>query len=536
VSTIGHGKSGGFKRILENRKRRIAFRLRERVWSPQDRPMFSAGNVHYELAERVRGLGTGGIGAMQALARRSGLIEAIDRRLHLLKVHLPYHESDHVLNIAYNALCGGTCLEDLELRRNDEAYLDALGAQRIPDPTTAGDFCRRFAVADVEILQDAINEARVGVWQRQPAAFFDEATIDVDGSLAPTDGECKQGISLAYDGTWGYHPLIVSLANTQEPLYLSNRSGNRPSHEGAAAYLDRAIALCRRGGFQRVRLRGDTDFSQTAHLDRWHSGGVTFLFGIDAMRNLVERANELPKSAWKTLVREPKYEVKTQPRPRPENVKERIVVEKEYKNIRLLGEQAAEFAYRPTACARDYRVIVLRKQLSVEKGQQVLFEDYRYFFYISNDRGASAAELVFEANGRCNQENLIAQLKGGVQALAMPVDNLVSNWAYMAMASLAWTLKAWFALLLPEPGMRRDGADRRAAAAAGATGRWAERRRDEKRRVLTMEFKRFVNAFIRVPCQIVRTGRRIIYRLLAWNPWQDVFVRGLAALHCPLRC
>ena len=507
------------QRKLINRKRRIAYRLRERVWAPQDEPMLKASNIHYELSDRVRGLGTGGIGALHLLARRSGLIDAIDRRLHLLKVHLPYHESDHVLNLAYNAACGGTCLEDLELRRNDESYLDALGAQRIPDPTTAGDFCRRFTVEDIEGLQDAINETRIGVWRRQPAEFFDQATLDVDGALAPTDAECKDGIGLAYDGTWGYHPLIVSLANTQEPLYLSNRSGNRPSHEGAAAYLDRAIDLCRGAGFRQVRMRGDTDFSQTAHLDRWDDAGdVTFLFGLNAMRNLIERANALPKSTWKTLARPAKHKVKTAPRARPENVKARIVVDREYKNIRLQGEQVAEFAYRPTACQREYRVIVLRKKLSVERGQQVLFEDYRYFFYLTNDRGASAADLVFEANGRCNQENLIAQLKSGVQALNMPVDSLVSNWAYMVMASLAWTLKAWFALRLPEG------------------GRWAAKHRQEKQSVLRMEFKRFVNAFIRVPCQMVRAGRRIVYRLLAWNPWQSVFVRGLAALGCPLRC
>lgn len=479
----------------------------------------TAGNLHYELADRIRGLGAGGIGALHLLARQSGLIDAIDRNLHLLKVHLPYHESDHVLNIAYNALCGGTCLEDLELRRNDEAYLDALGAQRIPDPTTAGDFCRRFTVPDIEALQDAFNEVRVGVWRQQPAEFFEEATIDVDGTLAGTRGECKQGLGLAYDGTWGYHPLLVSLANTQEPLYLSNRSGNRPSHEGAAAYIERAIALCREAGFKAVRLRGDTDFSQTQHLDRWdEQRDVTFVFGLDAMRNLIERANELPKSAWKKLARPAKYEVQTTPRARPENVKERIVVEKEYQNIKLLGEQVAEFAYRPTVCAREYRVIALRKKLSVERGQEVLFEDYRYFFYITNDRTATPAELVFEANGRCNQENLIAQLKSGVQALAMPVDSLLSNWAYMVMASLAWSLKAWFALRLPE------------------RGRWAEKHRREKQSVLTMEFKRFVNAFVRVPCQIVRGGRRIVYRLLAWNPWQDVFARVLAALGRPLRC
>jgi len=106
---------------LINRKRRIQYRLRERAWSPQDRPMFTARNIHYELADRVRGLGPGGIGALHHLARRVGLIDALDRRLHLLKIHLPYHESDHVLNVAYNILCGGTCLEDLELRRNPGA-------------------------------------------------------------------------------------------------------------------------------------------------------------------------------------------------------------------------------------------------------------------------------------------------------------------------------------------------------------------------------------------------------------------------------
>jgi hypothetical protein len=503
---------------LVNRKRRIQYRLRERTWPPQDRPMFAASNIHYELADRVRGLGPGGLGAVHHLARRVGLIEALDRRLHLLKVHLPYHESDHVLNIAYNILSGGTCLEDLELWRNDEVYLDALGAQRIPDPTTEGDFCRRFTAEHVEILQDTLNEVRCNVWRQQPAEFFEQAILDVDGVLAETYGQCKAGIGLAYDGTWGYHPLVVSLANTQEPLYLANRPGNRPSHDGAAAYLDRAITFCRQAGFQRILLRGDTDFSQTEHLDRWDTAGVQFLFGLDAMRNLVEKAEHLPKSAWKTLTRPAKYAVQTTPRQRPANVREQIVVARGYKNIKLQGEQVATFAYRPTACRKTYRVVVLRKDLAVAQGQLRLFDDVRYFFYITNLPDATPAEVVFQANDRCNQENLLEQLRNGVRALNMPVDGLVSNWAYLVMASLAWSLKAWFALLLPE------------------RGRWKEKHRQEKRQVLTMEFKRFINAFIRVPCQVVRAGRRIVYRLLAWNPWQDVFVRGLAALDCPLRC
>ena len=229
------------RKNMRNRKRRIERRLGDRHWTDQVEPMFSASNIQYEMGERTRGTSVGGIGTMQLVARRTGLIEAIDKGVHVLKRHLPYHESDHVLNIAYNALSGGTCLEDIELRRNDAVYLDALGAQRIPDPTTAGDFCQRFEADDVECLMEATNQVRLGVWRQQPAAFFEEAVLDADGTLAETTGECKQGMDVAYDGTWGYHPLMISLANTAEPLYLVNRSGNRPSHEGAAVRFDQAI-------------------------------------------------------------------------------------------------------------------------------------------------------------------------------------------------------------------------------------------------------------------------------------------------------
>ena len=506
------------RKKLERRKGKILDRLAPRAWAPQQAPMFTARNIHYELANRLRGLGAGGIGAMHLLARRMGLIEAIDRRLHVLKVHLPYHESDHVLNIAYNILSGGRCLEDIELRRNDEVYLDALGAQRIPDPTTSGDFCRRFSESDIQTLMNTINDVRVNIWQQQPKSFLDEAIIDADGALASTTGECKAGMDISYKGEWGYHPLIVSLANTGEPLFVMNRPGNRPSHEGAAWYLDRAGALCKKAGFKKILFRGDTDFTQTAHLDRWDTSGYRFVFGIDAMPNLVDIAENLKTSAWKRLHRPARYEVQTQPRARPENIKARIVREREFKNIRLDSEDVAEFDYRPTLCEKTYRVVVVRKNLSIERGEQALFDDIRYFFYITNDRAMSTSEVVFSANDRCDQENLIAQLKNGVRALIAPVDNLISNWAYMVMASLAWTLKAWFALNLPE------------------TGRWATKYKSEKRTVLRMEFKTFLNAFMRVPCQIVRGARRIIYRLLAWNPWQHVFLRGVDALCRPMRC
>ena len=503
---------------LRQAKRRIERRLDKTDNRGCDRPVMNASNIRYELADRTRATAHGGIGAMHLLVRTLGLDQAINEGLGLLKIHLPYHDSDHVLNIAYNLLAGGTCLEHLELLRSDEAYLDALGARRVPDPTTAGDYCRRFDEAAIFRLQAIFNAVRLKVWRQQPKPFFDEAILEADGTMVETTGECKQGMDINHKGQWGYHPLVLSLANTGEPLYVVNRSGNRPSHEQAAFYFDHAIALCRKAGFQNIRLRGDTDFTQTERLDDWDRQGVKFVFGIDAMKNLYELAGELPPEAWKTLVRRAKHTVKTRPRKRPENVKQQVIEAREFEDIRLVKEHVAEFRYRPVKCKRDYRVVVVWKELDIYRGQKKLFDDTRCFFYITNDEAKSAEEIVFDANDRCNQENMLAQLKGGVHSLTAPVDGLLSNWAYMAMASLAWSLKAWAALVLPE------------------TGRWQKSHQEEKRRLLRMDFGTFRAAMMNVPSQILSAGRRIVYRLLAWNPWQHVFFRLLDQLAKPLRC
>ncbi|MBV8678763.1 MAG: IS1380 family transposase [Planctomycetaceae bacterium] len=506
------------RRQLASRKRRILRRIKNQPGVERHQPMMTASNIHYEIAEKVRAIAPGGIGAMHLLARKLGLVNGIDQGLHLLKRHLPYFESDHVLNIAYNLLAGGSRLEHLEVRRNDEVYLDALGAQRIPDPTTAGDFCRRFTEGDVEQLMSIFNEARLRAWKEQPEDFFAEAFIDADGALAPSDAWCKQGVDIAYDGSWGYHPLVVSLANTSEPLYLVNRSGNRPSHEHADVYLDQAAALCRRAGFRKVTYRGDTKFTQTRHLDRWDTGGIRFIFGMDARANLKGLAERLDDLQYSELERSPRHTIKTASRQARERHKERIVAERQFDTLKLVGEEVAEFPYKPVACEKTYRVVVLRKKLVVEKGQLWLFEPDRYFFYLTNDLTAPAPEVVFLANDRCDQENLIARLKGGVPALKAAVDDLVSNWASMVMASLAWTLKAWAALLLPEePGH-------------------VEEHRAERRRWLRMEFATFRAAVIELPCQVVRGRGRLIFRLMSWNPWQGALLRLVERLRVCWLC
>jgi hypothetical protein len=457
--------------------------------------MFSGTNIHFEMAEKIQAIGCGGIGAIHLLAQQIGLVDLLNEKVQVLKRHLPYHESDHVLNLAYNIMAGGERLEDIELRRQDECFLNGLGAQRIPDPTTAGDFTRRFEPEDILCLMEAINEARQRVWKKQPQDLLSRAIIDVDGTIAPTLGECKGGMDISYKGIWGYAPLIVSLANTNEVLYLVNRPGNAPSHDGAGPWIDRAIALVKPHAGQ-VHLRGDTDFSLTGKFDEWDQGGVTFNFGMDASPKLVALAQSLPEAHWRGWARALR-EIKTQPRKSPDNVKEQIVREREFLNQRLESEQVAEFEYQPGKCQRSYRMIVVRKNLSIERGEKVLFDEIRYFFHITNRRDMGWDEVVQDANQRCNQENVIEQLKNGVNAMRIPVNDLESNWAYMVMAALAWNLKSWFGLMVPN--------------------------RERGLELVKMEFRSFLGAILLLPTQIIRAGRKIIYRILGYNRWLKDF-------------
>ena len=484
-----------YRKILRDRKNRIARRLAPRPWEDQPRPMLKASNIRYEMSERVNAVSCGGIGAMHLMVQRLGLIEDINRNLKLLKVHLPYHESDHVLNLPYNILAGGVRLEDIEQRRQDESFLNALDAQRIPDPTTAGDFTRRFDEADILALQECFNRSRLAVWKVQPKGFLEEAFIDVDGTIAATLGECKEGIGLSYKGIWGYAPLIVSLANTDEVLYLQNRPGNSASHSGSVEWIDRAVEWVSQVAGT-VTIRGDTDFTHTAHLDRWDEAERLFILGMDAHPKVVQLAEHLPASAWQRLERLPQYEILTEPRQKAFRYKEQIVIQKEFKNQKLVGEDIAQIDYQPVKCGKKYRLVIVRKNISVQKGEQALLDEVRYFFYITN-RKDKAAKIVGLANGRCDQENVIEQLKNGVNAMRMPVRDLLSNWAYMVMAALAWNLKSWYGLLNPA--------------------------RERGLELVRMEFRRFLNAILLIPCQVVRTGRRIIYRVLSYNNWLEDF-------------
>ena len=503
---------------LSKRKRRLYQRIDKSYGFSKSR--IRGTKVRFELAEKQQAVSASGIALILEMIGQLKLRQHINERVEVLKLYAPYDETDHILNIALNLLAGGTCLEHLEHRRTDEAWLNLLGSQRIPDPTTAGDFCRRFDWFSILMVMQAINEARQCVWRQQSDSFFDQATIEADGSIVETCGEKKQGIGLSHKGQWGYHPLVVSLAETQEVLYLANRSGNRPSHEHAHFYLDLAVAQCREAGFRKILLRGDTDFSQTEHLDRWHEDGVQFIFGYDAAPNLKRIADSLDKTAFKPLSRDLRQSNK--PRGKRDNSKEEFVIEKGYKNLVLASESYAEFDYQPTKCSRSYRMVVVRKEVHCHSGQQRLFEDdqVRYFFYITNasKKELPAREVIRGANRRCNQENTISQLKA-CHCLKAPLHDLESNWAYMVFASLAWTLKQWSGLLVRVKG---NSGQRRVR---GELRSW----------LLKIEFATYLSSLMLIPGQVIRSSRQLTVRLLTWRPAVDKFLTLHDHVGLPLR-
>ncbi len=477
------------KRAKRQQKRQG--RLAHKDFTLSSQPLLEQLPIRYELADRTRVIPMGGIGALHTLVTKLDLPAILNAHVSVLQRHLPYWESDHILSQCYNLLTGGQPLQDLNRLRLDEGYLDALGVERLPAPSTAGDFLRRFDPDDLVAFQEAINQARQPVWQRLSVEQRRLAIIDLDGTIVPTQGQCKQGMDYCvYKKQWGYGPLLISLAQTGEVLYVVNRPASQPSHQGAAAWVERALPHVR-STFETVWLRGDSDFSLTTQFDDWDQQGVLFIFGYDAYANLIEQAQALPAGVWNKLERPPPYEVKTKPRRQPDNVKQEIVWQRGFEHIETVHEDVASFPYQPTACKKTYRMIVLRKQLEITKAGEWVRDNIVYFFYSTNDWMASTSELVLFYDERGGQEHLIGQLKNSVPVFHAPTNTLEANGAYMVIAALAWNLKVWYGLLLDQPELQQQ--------------------------IQRMDFKQFLERFIHMPCQILTTGRRLIYRIVRFT-------------------
>jgi len=263
-----------------------------------------------------------------------------------------------------------------------------------------------------------------------------------------------------------------------------------------------AVDVVRDAGFRKVRLRGDGHFSLTDDFDHWTQRKVEFVFGLAAHAKLVGVAEGLEEGVWRRLRRKGGSAGPCRRGERKPRVKKKVIEERGYRNLELEKEDYAEFAYQPGKCEREYRVVVLRKTITVKQGQALLLPEVRYHFYITNATKSvlSSRQVIAEANARCDQENLIEQTKNGVHAMRMPCDTLQANDAYMVIACLAWNIKAWIGQLWPN---RKQGKD-----------------------IVRMEFRRFVASIIALPCQVLRTGRRIVHRFLAYSRWLEPILRA----------
>ena len=475
------------KSKVRKRNRKLRKRLKSNAPS-RDGTGLHQGKIRYELSDRIHALHCGGIGLLQEVIEKSGLFELVDERIRLLKIRRQYHESDHVKNLIYNVLCGGECLDDLKMLRNNGSYLDALNLSRIPDATTAGDFLRRFGHDDNLAFLDVMNEANGRIWKISAGGkMMPRAVLDIDSSVTQTFGENKERMDISYNGKWGFHPLIVTEAETGVHVCLVNRSGNTASQDDAARWIEYSVAVVEEH-FEKIYLRGDSAFSLMNKFDEWDDAGIQFCFGTDNTANMREKAEKLPKSRWRLV--QPKKKAARIPH---KTAKERQVEKRGFKNLHTEKEFVAEFEYKPFGQYGNYRIIVLKKEIRVTKGQGLLFDQIRYLFYITNIRDMSPLEVLGFIRKRCDHENKIEQLKNGVPALNSPCSDFHANWAWMIVGACAWNVKSWTGALFSD----------------GARGR----------EIVRMEFKRFLFSLVFIPCQILKTGRRIVYRFLNANSW-----------------
>jgi hypothetical protein len=485
------------------------------LWPDDERPVIRNRQVRVQIQERGEVTPYGGLALAHDLAMRLGVDRDINESMEVLRRHLPYFDSDHLLTHVYNQYVGGSCIEDIAHLQHSDAVKHLTGACRIPDPSTAGDFLRRFNRSNLRAFQQVIDRAREKVWRQMPNSRKRVATIDMDSIIKEVYGPCKQGADFSYTGKWSYHPLLLTLAETRELLRTLNRPGNVASADGAAAALQEVLPMIQRH-FGKVYVRGDSAFYQKAIIAECVRRHVGFALVMDRYANLIELAENLPESAWKPFSAHATQKVaRTDPRRKVRRKRERVRARKardrNYKTLGTIEQWAAEFNYtiRPGLqefglVGSTFRVVVKRQLIETRQGQQLLYADYVYRFIITNipRREMGTAEVLCFAYGRCDQENIIEQAKNGIAALRMPTGELLANAAFLMAGQLAWCLRAWLSLLaLPKE-----------------TSRW--------------EWKWFRQAFVYVAARITQNGRRAKVYLAGCHRFVDHLIIASQRLQC----
>jgi len=488
------------------RPRRSLGQRQERLFAREQRPVFRNPRVRMEADHRGEITPYGGLATAVLLAKKLRLDEAVEKALGLLEFHLPYGESDHVLTEAYNLFVGGNCLQDIENLQRSKAVQTLLGSERIPDPTTAGDFLRRFGPLDLKGLQAAIDAARVKVWKKMPRRLRRTATIDIDSHIKEVYGECKQGADFSYTKRWAYHPLLVTLQETGECLRSINRPGNAVSADGAVETLREVFDLAR-GRFGRLFLRGDSKFCQREIVTLCNDPryAVGFALVKEVSPNVQNMAENLPEEAWRPYIPRPDKLVPPpsgKPRRRRTRHRRKIAQARGYRNLDTVQEWLAEVPYSLTKCAGLFRMVIKRQLIEERHGQKAFVRRHLYRFILSNIPSSEMTpeEVMRFAYGRCDQENAIEQAKNGLNGFRMPTGSLLANAAYLLCAQIAWNLRAWLSLI----------------ALPSESRPW--------------EWKRFRHAFVYVAAKIVSVAREAVVRISAYHRWARPLIRAVNRL------
>lgn len=441
---------------------------------------------HPLLHAEVEASETTALGGLALAARLMAVLkvpQAIDGALSLLRSHRPYQESDHVLTHAYNLFVGGTAIEDIADLQQSDPVKQMLGASRIPDPTTAGDFLRRFDADALNSLDGAIDEVQERVWKRCHGKRKRKlGVVDLDSHVRHIYGNQKEGADFTYKGGFGYHPLVISMAETQECLRLVNRPGNTPSADGAAEHIEELVPLLT-SRFKNVLIRGDSAFSRQDIFDVCDGNGLYFAMVSTCQKNFEDLADSIPERQWMAFRASDRKQVKpSKRRKRGKHRRSQKARQRGKRDLKLEKQWLAEISYAPARSDKPYRLIVRRQRIE-ESVQGELFELWRYRYVLTNlPKSTSTEEAVRQTYQRCDQENVIEQLQSGVAAMRMPTGSLLANHAFLVCARLAHNMKAWLAMLaLPEEVMR-----------------W--------------EWKRFRQAFVYVAARVVKKARQQIVR------------------------
>lgn len=459
---------------------------------------------HPSLQAAVEASETTAIGGLALAARLMASLKApqvIDASLSLLRSHRPFHESDHVLTHVYNLFVGGTAIEDIADLQHSEPVKRILGASRIPDPTTAGDFLRRFDEEALRDLDQAIDEVQVRAWKRRYGNGKRKlGVVDLDSHVRHVYGHQKEGADFTYKGGFGYHPLVISLAGTQECLRLVNRSGNTPSADGAAKHLKELVPLLK-ARFRKVLIRGDSAFSRQDIFDVCDEHGLHFAMVSTTQKNFGSLTDSIPERRWHVFQASQNQTVEPgRRRKRGKHRRSERARQRGMRDLKLKKQWVAEIPYQPTRSDRTYRLIVRRQRIE-ESVQGELFELWRYRYVLTNlPKSVATEEAVRQTYQRCDQENVIEQLQNGVAAMRMPTGGLLANYAFLVCARLAHNLKAWLAMLaLPEETMR-----------------W--------------EWKRFRKAFVYVAARVIKSSRQRIVRISGSHRFADSIREGILRL------